>query len=678
MPHHTFLLSPQRLFSLLSYSMPYYAQSWHEVDEECGMFGSTHPRHFNMDRVGTSSPVIEYVIRPHVNLLCVCAAYLCLSARHYLYGSVPRQRCEDMLRRGIEWACQTHVTGTRDVEAFCMRKRWGGNWQSGLWTSILTIAAFYARAYISDGLWKDVLRVLAWEADRFTGVFPPTGCEYDTKCEENAQDALVITWAAALMPSHAHIAAWKHSEALWATNIATTVFDKARHTRLHTSSRARMVHTCTLYPDMTAENHGFFSPSVLSYTAWVALAMSAYHCTAQSVPDYFHTTAHRDTFDTLLTFCLPNGLLYTPGGSDLPLFMASPLSYIWGLWHNDVRASAMTEKLLQWLEQYTAYEGTTTGQWVPGFSAVHEGWELLFQSDVGFGLSLLALLPFGEQLRHYSPGHVDASINTHTNFGFVELCYARNTQTSRSVAWKAIGDHPIVCINVHSSPELVVPHNAAGLGIPKTTPGITAWHVTFHNDAYRSDGFDTYGEIIYTGADAARLLQRHIRILTWGEDGIVVLDRIFACAEVSFHEQHLSGFFITNDEMTGNRIHIQSGSLTDVFDASTHTTRAVDCPSFWASLQQRFLFQFVWGRNKGLCYLPSGTRNCPAYWKNCRVDTLAIRSESRRAHPGECVYQAGYFAGAGKTPRGFKSSGNAGAFFKGLVIMDGKQTVGIA
>jgi hypothetical protein len=56
---------------------------------------------------------------------------------------------------------------------------------------------------------------------------------------------------------------------------------------------------------------------------------------------------------------------------------------------------------------------------------------------------------------------------------------------------------------------------------------------------------------------------------------------------------------------------------------------------------------------------------------------LAVHVEPRDVTPGDTVYKAGYYIGAGKGPRPFKSAGTAGEFFKGLVIMDGKITMGI-
>ena len=56
---------------------------------------------------------------------------------------------------------------------------------------------------------------------------------------------------------------------------------------------------------------------------------------------------------------------------------------------------------------------------------------------------------------------------------------------------------------------------------------------------------------------------------------------------------------------------------------------------------------------------------------------LAVHVESKDISAGETMYQVGFYIGAGKGPRPFKSAGNAGDFFKGLVIMDGKITMGL-
>jgi hypothetical protein len=89
------------------------------------------------------------------------------------------------------------------------------------------------------------------------------------------------------------------------------------------------------------------------------------------------------------------------------------------------------------------------------------------------------------------------------------------------------------------------------------------------------------------------------------------------------------------------------------------------------------VFQLIWGRTKGIYYIPAGARNTPGIWKNCRIDTVAVHVEQRELSPGDVAHRIGFFIGTGKGPRTFKTSGAAGEFFKGLVVMDGKQTIGL-
>ena len=78
-----------------------------------------------------------------------------------------------------------------------------------------------------------------------------------------------------------------------------------------------------------------------------------------------------------------------------------------------------------------------------------------------------------------------------------------------------------------------------------------------------------------------------------------------------------------------------------------------------------------------MVYVPGGERNAPPYWRNCRLDMLAVHVDQGVVEKGEAMYRVGFYAGAGKAPRPFKCTGNAGEFFRGLVVMDGKNTLGI-
>ena len=120
-------LEPEKILELCATSLPYYLNSWHDDAGGTGIFGAIDPQSFNMRKVGSSSPVIEYVIRPHVQILCILAVHI---YRDYFPDSlgVSKQDVIARFKSGLHWACDTHLTGLRDIDLFLERKRWGENW----------------------------------------------------------------------------------------------------------------------------------------------------------------------------------------------------------------------------------------------------------------------------------------------------------------------------------------------------------------------------------------------------------------------------------------------------------------------------------------------------------------------------------------------------------------------
>ena len=125
-------IESQKILRLLSRSIPYYLKSWADIDQENGIFGSIDPQTFNMRSVGSSSPVIEYVIRPHINILCTLGSYLYLNQYDLISAIINKEDLIKKIRKGVHWACETHLTGSLDVETFLERKRWGENWRSSM------------------------------------------------------------------------------------------------------------------------------------------------------------------------------------------------------------------------------------------------------------------------------------------------------------------------------------------------------------------------------------------------------------------------------------------------------------------------------------------------------------------------------------------------------------------
>lgn len=667
------------ILNLLSRALPYYLSAWSDIDDDVGLFGSTDPSEYNMNAVGSSSPVIEYVVRPHLQVLVILAAFMRDSQGRRLIEAVDSTKgVTRRLIRGVRWACQTHLTGSRDTDSFLSRRRWGENWRSSLWTTQLALCATMCDTLLPDELRDAVRRVVAFEADRFIGVLPPSGCEVDTKLEENAQDAMLLAWAITMAPDHPHIEQWEHALHVWSVNVAATADDKADHTEYFGRSVAHWVTAETVYRDMTAENHGFFHPDVLSYSMWVVLGIAAYALHDREPPEFLFRRHHQDTFDLLLRFCLPTGMAVAPGGQDLPMFLPRPFALAWGIWHGDPRALRLTERVVAWIKAMFQEELAGQTPWVYGLKSARDGWGLLFQSQVGFEMALLAALPVPDCTKRVStPGQIESAVDTRRIYPFVEICYRRNTRTTRSVAWKALGQHPAVSLTLHDAPELTVAGRASLIGVPEVSPQIKGWTTLYHNDRFHRDGFETWGRIAYRGGSGAVLLRRDVRVVTWGDDGLLVLDEIVATQDVTVAEQYLSPLYVVNDCWTGGQVQLSSGSLQELIVGGEGRGRPMSCPAHWASVNHVLLVQPVWGQTKGLTYVPSGGRNAPPYWKNCRLDMLAMHVDSARVAAGERVYRSCMFIGAGKGPRAFKCSGTVGELFRGLVIMDGKNTLGL-
>lgn len=662
------LFESEQVLDLLSRSLPTYLNT---VNRD-GLFGSTDPDNFNMSDLKSSSPVIEYVIRPHINILTILSAFIYHDHfPKHVTKIVSKERAIELITKGIEWLCDTHITGNKDIGDFLNRKRWGENWRSSLWASLTGLCAHLTKDHLSENLVKQVDHVVIFEANRFIDVLPPDGCEYYSRAEENAQDCTILAWAINSIPNHDNCSKWRRTLDIWGINIATTIKDKTIHSKYLDRSVSHWINTSTLFPDMTAESHGFLSLETLSYTMWVVFGMASYKMHGNEVPEVFLRRNHQETFDTLFRFCLPNGMLFSPAGTDLPLFIPKPLLLAWGLWNNDPRALKITSNTLNWMSD------KLSNHLVEGLSSNDNGWDLFFQSQPGLELALLSILPFPKEQKFYSMGQIESAVDTRKIYPYVEVAYRRNVRTTRSVAWKALSSHPLISLNIHSFPELLTPLTANMMGIPRSKPGISSWETAHHEEHLKKHGFDTFGLINYYDQNNDIIMHREIRALAWGDDGIIVFDRVTANKDLSIPSQYLSPVYLVNDTWTGKKLKLISGSLKEVITSNDPTNKPISCPSFWASIEDRFLFQFIWNRTKGLTYIPGKEKNAPAYWKNGTLDTLGTHIHENDVSKGDIIYETGFFVGSGKSPRPFKSAGIGKEFFKGIVIMDGKETIGL-
>ncbi len=93
---------------------------------------------------------------------------------------------------------------------------WGGGWQDAPWTAGTGFAAWLVWQDLDSITKTQVARMVENEANRFN-YDPPycNDCTDDTKAEENAWDAMVISLAVAMMPNHPNIVQWKTRGSQW-------------------------------------------------------------------------------------------------------------------------------------------------------------------------------------------------------------------------------------------------------------------------------------------------------------------------------------------------------------------------------------------------------------------------------------------------------------------------------
>jgi len=93
---------------------------------------------------------------------------------------------------------------------------WGHCWQCPLWAANTGFAAWLVWQDLDTAAQTQVARMVESEANRFN-TNPPycNDCTGDTKAEENAWNAMVMTVAVAMMPNHANAGWWKQRASQW-------------------------------------------------------------------------------------------------------------------------------------------------------------------------------------------------------------------------------------------------------------------------------------------------------------------------------------------------------------------------------------------------------------------------------------------------------------------------------
>ncbi|MBN1419639.1 MAG: hypothetical protein JXP34_12750, partial [Planctomycetes bacterium] len=149
------------------------------------------------------------------------------------------------------------TAGHASGEGTCLNgKPWGNQWQSAMWARAAGMGGWLAWPHADEGLRRDVVRMIAFEADRFVEQAPKSRVRDDTGAEENAWNASIVALACAMMPDHSRAGAWERAAKRYMYNTFSVSADARDDSPADDGRRVRdWVTTVNAHDDYTVENH---------------------------------------------------------------------------------------------------------------------------------------------------------------------------------------------------------------------------------------------------------------------------------------------------------------------------------------------------------------------------------------------------------------------------------------
>jgi hypothetical protein len=192
---------------------------------------------------------------------------------------------------------------------------WGNDWQTAYWASQLGEAAWMDWGNLSSSTREATAKVVEYEANRFLNYTVPytwtrngsLAYSGDTKAEENAWNARVLTVAQAMMPDHPNAAQWRTKASELMVGSYCRPSDVNNTTMVDGKQVKQWINGYNLFQDGVAVNHHIVHPdydlTVLNYMSTVTCSLAGQYV-PQSV--YFGS----DTVYNALT-----GVYLVPGAS---------------------------------------------------------------------------------------------------------------------------------------------------------------------------------------------------------------------------------------------------------------------------------------------------------------------------------------------------------------------------
>lgn len=216
----------------------------------------------------------------------------------------------------MRYLAATHLTGpavTGDG------KPWGHAWQSAHWAYMLGRGAWWIWDDLPEDLREGVRRVIRDEAERIANAEPVFQIEYDTKSEENAWNAQILSIAVLLMPDDPRRPEWERQFQRWVLNSFLRPADAESETVVDGKPVSEQFLGATIYDDFTLENHGIVHPSYMQCYGLTLHCALDYLMTDRKPPEALYYNV-QGLYNNLKWFSLPDGGYVYPSGQDWELF----------------------------------------------------------------------------------------------------------------------------------------------------------------------------------------------------------------------------------------------------------------------------------------------------------------------------------------------------------------------
>lgn len=404
----------------------------------------------------TKSESDEHSIRPNTHT----AAGLAIMAASMEDSDFPttfsRELCRQQALGLLHFVLPTHGAGG----ARCSNgKQWKGQWQSALWANSAGMAAWLLWNDLDENTRWLAARMICDEADRFVGQKPPAQEWDDTKAEENAWNATVITLAASMFPQHPRHAEYVETARRWSVGSFVRQEDITLPKLIGGKTLGQWDVGATIHGDYTLENHSRVHPDYMNTINMNLEQWLPYSMVGSDLPETsrFNT---RDVYKAVETLACPDGGFLYVNGQDWQLHRCChwfPTFMLQAQLNEDGRARRLAEETLQTAEHMMA-RTENGGMFLPE--------EFSFPSTQAFTLEMYAMVHLllkhtGDAVEPLPAEECWESLGQQSVFSAGKFGVMRTGHSIASFSW---GDQPMGMVLPLEKDLLLAPNERSLIG----------------------------------------------------------------------------------------------------------------------------------------------------------------------------------------------------------------------